>query len=379
MRWAETKQTTHGHKEQVGVLNSPSLPAGDYVCVSSGSVPRLSPTLRVEPKFQGQQAGCNRVWAPTSSPPSPPSLRRSMSETRKVRRKPVPQLLALPEDVLSSWEKENWIHKPGQFTIPYVPQSKRSKYGYDLPTHPRDAILKGKTLRHSPDSRRLNTKRDIDSHTIEIMREQLGDQDDIHSVAMKSSAKEANYVALDRTYPCMDEGLSKANLEHQRQQGALDLALPRKSSIQSEPRSSTRTDRKGSGVTFLLPDFTIIRGSLSPGQSVPESPDPDSSYGSFEWDNPSPFGGPLFAPLWNQTWNGTRPSSADEKQSASRKASQPELDIDLAKKSRPATLPSDSIRTNDNPTKVERKRLGVILDPRDVREELEKKFCLRSL
>ncbi|EUC53928.1 hypothetical protein RSOL_019960, partial [Rhizoctonia solani AG-3 Rhs1AP] len=319
------------------------------------------------------------VPKPTSPPVLPPSLRRTMSETRPVKRRPLPPVPALSQGLLDAWEKENWIKKPGEFTIPYIPQSKRIKYGYDLPTHPRDAILKGKTLRHSPDSRRLNTKRDVDSHTIEIMREHLGDQGDTHSVTTKSSTIDANYVALDETYRCTDEGLAQTNLEQQRQQGALDLAVPRKASVQSDRRSSIQTERKGSGATLFLPDFTIIHGSLplSPGQGVPESPDPDSSYASFEWDNPSPFGGPLFAPLWNQTWNGARPFSVDEKQSASRKASQPELEIELAKKPRPATLPSDSRHANLSET--ERKRLGVILNPRDVNEVFEKRFGLKSV
>ncbi|KAH7345087.1 hypothetical protein B0J17DRAFT_27950 [Rhizoctonia solani] len=299
---------------------------------------------------------------PTSLFPPSHTLRRAMSETRTVKRRPLPPVPALPQTLLDAWEKENWIRKPEEFSIPYVPESKRKKYGYDLPTHPRDAVLKGKTLRHSPDSRRLNSKRDIDHHTVEMMREHLGDQGNVHSLSMKSSGlfspMDANYAALEDH---MDEGLAKATLEAHRQQGALDLAAPRKASVQSKRKSSVQSERRGSGATLLLPDFTLIRGSmpLSPGQGIPESPEPESS---FEWDNPSPFGGPLFAPLWNQTWNGGRPSSLDETRSASRKASQPELDIELAKKPRPTTLPSSSRHANLSET--ERKRLGVILNPR---------------
>ncbi|KAG8762931.1 hypothetical protein FRC11_006972 [Ceratobasidium sp. 423] len=307
-------------------------------------------------------------------PPPPPSLRHAMSETYTVQRQPLPAVPALSPAVLDAWEKENWIRKPGEYSIPYIPESKRKKYGYDLPTHPRDAILKGKTLRHSPDSRRLNTKRDIDSHTAEMMREHLGDQGNIHSLAMKSSgvqsAMDANYAAPT------DEGLARKILKQQRQQGELDLAVPHKANVQSERKSSIQTERKGSGATLLLPDFTILRGSmpLSPGQGVPESPDLESPHATFEWDNPSPFGGPLFSPHWNQTWDNGRPSSVDETRSASRKASRPELDIELAKKPRPATLPRNSDHANSDLPKTKRKHLGVILNPQDVKEEFRNKY-----
>ncbi|KAJ1311534.1 hypothetical protein OPQ81_010018 [Rhizoctonia solani] len=320
-------------------------------------------------------------------PPPPSSVGRVMSETRPMRRLPLPPEPAPPQAVLNAWEKENWIKKPGEFSIPYIPESKRKKYGYDLPTHPRDAILKGKTLRHSPDSRRLNTKRDIDNHTIEIMRERLGDQGDIYPPAMKSSgfrAVDANYPALNTTYSRVDEGRTKARLEQQRQRESLDLAVSRKASVQSEGKSSFQTERKGSGATMVLPDFRILHGSvpLSPGQGIPESPDPESPHAAFEWDNPSPFGGPLFSPHWNQTWNSGRPTSVEEAQSASRKASQPELDMELAKKPRPATLPSSANRANRNLTEVERKRLGGDSEStrceRSVREEVWSPSRLKS-
>ncbi|CEL57625.1 hypothetical protein RSOLAG1IB_02368 [Rhizoctonia solani AG-1 IB] len=304
-----------------------------------------------------------------------------VSENQTVRRLPVPPVPALPQAVLDAWQKENDFksrennpreHEPREFIIPYVPESKRRKYGYDLAPHPHDAILKGKTLRHAPDSRRLNTRRDIDDQTAEIMREHLGDQGNIHPSALKSGGF---HNAMDANYAALDEQLARERVEQRRQQGALDLAMVRKASVQSKRKSSSRTERRGSGATLFLPDFTIIRGSmpLSPGQGIPESPQPESPHATFEWDNHSPFGGPLFAPHWNQNWNNTRPSSIDETQSASRKASQPELEIELVKKPRPSTLPGNAGHTS-NLSEAERKRLGVILNPRDVNEVLEKRF-----
>ncbi|CAE6407530.1 unnamed protein product [Rhizoctonia solani] len=312
------------------------------------------------------------------------SLRRVMSETHPARRLPIPPVPTLPQATLDAGQKENKFkprehkpreYEPREFSIPYVPESKRRKYGYDLAPHPHDAILKGKTLRHAPDSRRLNTRRDIDYQTVEVMREHLGDQGGIHPGAIKSGGLRNG---MDANYAALDQELARERLEQQRQRGALDLAVSRKTSIHSGRKSSVQNERKGSGATLLLPDFTIIRGSmpLSPGQGVPESPQPESPHAAFEWDNPSPFGGPLFAPHWNQHWNNGRPSSVDESQSASRKASQPELDIELAKKPRPSTLPSNASHTN-NLSEAERKRLGVILDPRDVNEVFEKKFGLQ--
>ncbi|GAB1519233.1 hypothetical protein RhiXN_00438 [Rhizoctonia solani] len=321
----------------------------------------------------------------------PSSLRRVMSEMHPVIRPPVssvPPVPQLPQAILDSRGKENEF-KPRvsksrdselmAFNIPYVPESRRRKYGYELPPHPRDAILQGKTLRHAPDSRRLNTRRDIDRQTVEMMRERLNDQSDIHLGTRKSGDF---HGTMGTNYVPVDEELMRERFKQQRKQGALDLAVPHKTNVLTGSISNAPSERRGSGATLLLPDFTIIRGSmpLSAGQGIPESPEPESPHTTFEWDSPSPFGGPLFAPHWNQNWNNGRPSSLDETQSPSRKASQPELDIELAKKTRPTTLPSiNNADHTSNSSEAERKRLGVILNPRDVNEVFERRFGLQVL
>ncbi|KAF8760907.1 hypothetical protein RHS01_00943 [Rhizoctonia solani] len=301
----------------------------------------------------------------------PSSLRRRvMSEMHPVIRPPVssvPPVPQLPQAILDSRGKENEF-KP-----------REEKVWLRAPSAPRDAILQGKTLRHAPDSRRLNTRRDIDRQTVEMMRERLNDQSDIHLGTRKSGDF---HGTMGTNYVPVDEELMRERFKQQRKQGALDLAVPHKTNVLTGSISNAPSERRGSGATLLLPDFTIIRGSmpLSAGQGIPESPEPESPHTTFEWDSPSPFGGPLFAPHWNQNWNNGRPSSLDETQSPSRKASQPELDIELAKKTRPTTLPSiNNADHTSNSSEAERKRLGVILNPRDVNEVFERRFGLQVL
>lgn len=331
-----------------------------------------------------------------------PSIRRVMSETRPSKGLPRP-MPALPTAIQAAWEKENEAEGSTYLYMSY----RRKKYG--LPAHPRDAPAhpSGRTLRPTPDSRRLNPKRDLDNSTAEVMRAHLGEQGDIHAHALALSGHyggmDAHWAALDVAYARMDDQERAAREQEMRQRGALDLAmamprkgsvahsvrksstqLERKESAQADRRASAQTERKGSGVTLLLPEFTLIRGSmpLSPGQGIPTTPEPDSPHSPFEWDNPSPFGGPLFAPHWNAShWtNNGRPVSVDEHQSASRKASQPELDIELARKPRPATvLPSAATASSSDAGSVSgngsgKKRLGVILNPGVVKDELARRF-----
>ncbi|KAF8609698.1 hypothetical protein BDV93DRAFT_503964 [Ceratobasidium sp. AG-I] len=314
---------------------------------------------------------------PSFPPPLPPTsyprsaIRRVVSESRPSQRHHPIRAPALPRLLTSAWANEN-----EESIVP----CRKPKYG--LPPNPREPPSPGpklapvRTLRPTPDSRRLNTK-DFDPSTIKKMQAHLGDLGDIHAHALALSGRyggmDAHYAALDARHAEMNEEDRVAwELMMQMQRAsALDLAVPRKASA---------------GSTLLLPDFTLLHGAvpLSPGQGVPSSPvysvgnSPERSpHPPFEWDNPNPFGVPMSAPMFGQS----RPVSVEERHSTARKASQPELDIELARKPRPATLQAhgadaesvNAVRTGG------KKRLGVILDRPVVLDEMEKRYGGRRL
>ncbi|KAG8690732.1 hypothetical protein FRC09_011864 [Ceratobasidium sp. 395] len=196
------------------------------------------------------------------------------------------------------------------------------------------------------------------------MRSTLGERNkvDQHWLALNGhyGGMEAHYAAY--------EAMVEAELQNE----ALDLAISQHARKASLDQAQISVSRKGSAVDALaLPEFTILGATpISAAQDMPSSP-----HAPFEWDNLEPFG----------PTSGTshRPASVEDRQSTYRKTSQPELEIELARKPRPATIQNE-VRVDDDAASVNtskgcsgpggRKRLGVILDGQAVSDEIEKRY-----
>lgn len=292
--------------------------------------------------------------------------RRAMLErhpSKRLSRRPP----ALSPMIQGAWTKETDYEDEILFVVP-----RQKKPRLNLPPTPQN----GRILRPTPDSRRVNPKRDLDSLTTKVMREHLGELGNIHYHALALSGfhggMDAHWAALDEAYERIDEEEQAERKAQARQRGALDLAIPH---AQSQYRESE-------GRELPLPDFTIIRGSMpvSPGQGIPSTPVPDSPRDAPEIEQPLPFRGHLFGSQWQReivmsARDGRgRPASAQENQSKSRKEARVELDIELARKQRPATVPVGLPNSLSSEPLPRSKRMGVILDGPVVRREIKRRY-----
>jgi hypothetical protein len=311
---------------------------------------------------------------PNTLPPHP-SLRRVVSESRpsqRPKRAPAP---VLPHVLTSAWANDTEEamglprHKYGLPANPREPPSPKSQYCIAAVA---SRTERARMLRPTPDSRRVKP-RELHSSTVETMQAQLGERGDIHAHALALSGF---HGGMDAHYAALEEAFAQREEDEERERmgllgaHALDLAV---SAASHRASFVDLSSRKGSAAsTFLLPDFTLVHGevALSPGQGVPSSP--SSSHAPFEWDNTEPFGPSTASGAFN------RPASVEERHSTARKHSQPELEIELARKPRPATLQnhaqSDAASVRTAGSVGSRKRMGVILDGKVVLSEMDKRF-----
>ncbi|KAG8740089.1 hypothetical protein FRC10_004767 [Ceratobasidium sp. 414] len=274
---------------------------------------------------------------PSTSPRTSKSLRRVASESQPSQQQ-LKRTSALPLVLAQAWADETM-----------TPRRTR-KHG--LPSNPRDIPTNfTRGLRPTPDSRRVKS-RQIEHETIETMRSRLSGRGgvDAHWVAPNGfrGGIEAHYAAYD------------AAVAAEFKNDALDLAVSAASRRASFIDQPGPVSRRGSAADTLgLPEFMILDGAepLSPRQDVPSSP-----HAPFEWDTPEPF----------------RPSGSGGIRRAG-------LEIELARKPRPATLPNQaraevmSVSTTGSASASGRKRLGVILDGPVVLSEMERRYGGRRL
>ncbi|KAG9118401.1 hypothetical protein FRC07_007106, partial [Ceratobasidium sp. 392] len=293
------------------------------------------------------------------------SLRRAVSESHPERRSK--RTSALPMALTQVWDddtqSENAVHNFDH---------RVKKYG--LPANPRDSPMPVRPLRPTPDTRRVKL-RQLHQDTVDVMRTTVGERDliDKHYLALNGF-----YGGLDAHFAAYDEVAAaeyeKEKIATELKNKALDLAVSQASERRAslvEDQATISVSRKGSAAdTLMLPEFRIGATPISPGQDMPSSP-----HAPFEWDNIEPFGQPSLSPL--------RPVSVEERLSTYRKMSQPELEIELARKPRPATIQNEAKTTPaDDAASVKtsksscgpggRKRMGVILDGRVVLSEMER-------
>ncbi|QRV90788.1 hypothetical protein RhiJN_18806 [Ceratobasidium sp. AG-Ba] len=216
------------------------------------------------------------------------AIRRAVSESRPSRRQ-VKHAPGISSILAAAWTNE-------ASTEGNMPRRAR-KCGFPSHPHgpPMESGLPARTLRPTPDSRRVKPRL-LDHDTIKTMKAQLGERGDVNAHWL---ALNGFYGGMDAHYAAYDAAVAAE---------ALDLAVPdvlRKASLAAASRKEE---------------------PLTADQDVPSSP-----HAPFEWDNVDPFGSsPLAGP--------SRPLSVEERHSTYRKMSQPELEIELARKPRPATL-----------------------------------------